>query len=501
MVSIKKKKYVKTLFFSIFSKVIIFILGIIIPRLIILNYGSEANGLLSSVGDIYKYIALIEAGVGTAAVQALYKPLGDNDREKVSSVLVATQQYFRKLVRWYALAVLVFSCVYPFIANSDYSYFIVCGVVFVQGISHILTYYFVSTLIQLLSADGREYASQLISLMVFVLNSVIKIVLLYLQVNLVVIQCGYLLVNIIQIVVMYLYIRKAYPWIDWKAQPDMQALSKRNKYMLNGISWVVFSATDTIVLTIICGLKTVSVYSVYNLIFDNLQTVILIFYTSLYFILGQKFHESREEFIKMYDGIEVLLSTLSYALFSVAYVMIIPFISLYTEGADIQYVDKYLPALFALVQILSHSRLLSNQVINTANQPQLINKDSIIDVTINIALSVALALWIGIYGVLLGTIVALIYRTLRLIYVANRKILNRSPWKTYRNYLVNSVLFMAVAVFNYFVKPTVVSYGDFVIFGIIYTIALLMLFLLVNLMLNPQILKVFKKILIQRKVR
>lgn len=494
-----KKKYIKNLFFSITSKIIMFALGIIIPRLIILNYGSGANGLLSSVGDIYSYIALIEAGIGVAATQALYKPLKEDNQEQISGVLVATRNYFRKLIKWYALAVVIFACVYPLVVSINFSYPVVFGVIFVQGFSNILTYYFVSTLTQLLTADGREYVSQLISLLVFILNSLAKIVLLSLQVNLVVVQTSYLIVNIIQIVIISLYIHKTYPWLNWRADPAQDALAKKNKYMLNGVAWTVFSSTDTILLTLICGLVVTSIYSVYNLVYASLNAVVIIFYSSTYFILGQTYHESREKFLEMYSGIETLLTGLSFAVFSVAYVLILPFVSLYTAGADITYVDAYLPLLFSLAQVLSNSRLLSGHVVNICNQPQLINKDSIIELCINIVVSVALVFWVGIYGVLIGTIVAMLYKMIRLIYVANRTLLNRSPWKVYRNYLVNLAVFIAVVVFNYFIKPEIASYGIFVVYGIIYTVALLAIFLLVNLLLNPDIIKMAKELLIRRK--
>lgn len=491
----KRKKYIKNIIFSIFSKVIIFALGIIIPRLIILNYGSGANGLLSSVGDIYTYVALIEAGVGVAATQALYKPLAENNRDNVSGVLVATQNYFRRLIKWYVLAVLVFSCAYPLFVSSEFSYPIVFGVIFVQGISHILTYYFASTLIQLLSADGYEYISQAISLLVFILNSVIKIVLLSLQINLVVVQCGYCVVNIIQIVVIRCFVRKKYSWINWGTQPNNQALAKKNRYMLNGVAWTIFSSTDTILLSLICGLTITSIYSVYNLIYANLSAVVIIFYSSTYFILGQIFHESKEKFMEMYDSVEALFTGLTFAIFSVAYVLILPFVSLYTQGADVTYTDKYLPLLFSLVQILSNTRLLSGHVVNVCNQPQLINRDSIIEVCINLVVSIILVFWIGIYGVLIGTILALLYKAIRLIYVANRKLLNRSPWGTYKVYLVNFLLFLGVIIFNHFVKPNILLYGQFMLFGIIYTVGLLSVFFMANLIIEPKILRGVKPLL------
>ena len=61
---------------------------------------------------------------------------------------------------------------------------------------------------------------------------------------------------------------------------------------------------------------------------------------------------------------------------------------------------------------------------------------------------------IGIYGVLIGTIVALLYRTNDIIIYANWNILGRKPWKTYRRWLQNmAVMFVCVIVVNYILPP------------------------------------------------
>ena len=62
-------------------------LGIVLPRLVLLNLGSEANGLLSTVTQIFTYFALLEAGVGNAALQAIYGPIGSGDTEKTNRIL------------------------------------------------------------------------------------------------------------------------------------------------------------------------------------------------------------------------------------------------------------------------------------------------------------------------------------------------------------------------------------------------------------------------------
>ena len=67
---------------------------------------------------------------------------------------------------------------------------------------------------------------------------------------------------------------------------------------------------------------------------------------------------------------------------------------------------------------------------------------------INIVVSLVCVFQFGIYGVLLGTIAALLYRTNDMIIYANKKILHRSPWKTYRRWLVNLALFVVVTVLS-----------------------------------------------------
>ena len=68
----KFKRSIKNIVMAVISQIIGVALAIMIPRLVITGYGSEVNGLLSTIGNIYTYLALIETGIGTVAVQALY---------------------------------------------------------------------------------------------------------------------------------------------------------------------------------------------------------------------------------------------------------------------------------------------------------------------------------------------------------------------------------------------------------------------------------------------
>ena len=87
----KLKRSFYNLFFNILSQIVTFSLGIIIPRLFLTNLGSEANGLVSSIGQIFACVGLLEAGIGATTMQALYKPISQNDKIEINTSLVRSR--------------------------------------------------------------------------------------------------------------------------------------------------------------------------------------------------------------------------------------------------------------------------------------------------------------------------------------------------------------------------------------------------------------------------
>ncbi len=98
----------------------------------------------------------------------------------------------------------------------------------------------------------------------------------------------------------------------------------------------------------------------------------------------------------------------------------------YSQGiTDAQYVDKYLPLLFVTLNVLMYARRTSSQIINFAGHFKQTQVRSIIESAINLTVSLVLVFKIGVYGVLIGTIVALFYRTNDVIIYANWNIFRK----------------------------------------------------------------------------
>ena len=136
----KKIKVVKTFGFGMLSQVVTLILGIVIPKLLIVSYGSEVNGLLSSVRQVFVYVALLEAGIGTASLQALYAPVAANDQQRTSEIMAATDRYYKRTGILYGLAVIGLAVFYPIVVHSSIEALVVIAVILLQGASGVINY-------------------------------------------------------------------------------------------------------------------------------------------------------------------------------------------------------------------------------------------------------------------------------------------------------------------------------------------------------------------------
>lgn len=443
-----RKKGLFNIASSFLSQIITLLLGIIIPRLVLVNLGSEANGLLNSVSNILVYVALLEAGVGATATQALYAPLARNDRYGISGIVAAVDRLYKRTGRYYFAVILLLTFVFPFTITSELPRWQIMAVIFLSGMPGVIKYYFQGKYTILLSTEGRGYVLTNLSTAIHILTSIAKIILLLSGFGIVALQLMYLSFNVIQVLFIMYYVKKHYPWLDSKVTPDYSATAQSKNAFVHQVSSLVFFNTDVIILTYFCGLKTVSVYSMYTMLFGIIGSAIANF-GGANFILGQTFNTDRRRFVKLLDVYEIFNITLTFSLYCIAGMFILPFLRLYTSGVgDINYIDPYLPYLFIATYLLSNGRSSSSLVISYAVHYRQTQWRAILESVINITVSIACVFRFGMYGVLIGTIAAMLYRANDMIIYANRRILGRSPWKTYRRWLVNMALFISVTLLS-----------------------------------------------------
>lgn len=465
------KKISLNLVLGISSEVLSIVLGILVPRFILTSYGSDVNGLLSSVTQIYSYIALLEAGIGTATVQALYKTVGTKDTAATNSVLAATNHYYHRTGILYLIAIILFSIIYPLIVSTEIPKVTIVLVIIFGGLGSVINYFFQGKYFLLLQAEGKNYIKTSLTMATNVFKNVAKIVFMSIGFDVVFVQAISMMISLIQMTYITWYIKKYYKWIDLSVKPNYKSISQSKNVLVHQISGLIYNNTDSITLTVFCGLKTVSVYSMYTLLFGMISTALNTFSSSFIFSLGQMFNIDKERFKKFYDVYELYYMSLVFALYSVAYFFILPFIKLYTSGVnDINYVDPILPLMFISTYLLSCGRSAANQAINFAGHFKKTQNRAIAEALINIVVSVIAVQFLGIYGVLIGTIAALLYRSNDIILYASHHVLNRKALITYKRWGINLAIFIGMIFIYNFIKIEMNSYVSIFIVAVPFTI-------------------------------
>ena len=179
------------------------------------------------------------------------------------------------------------------------------------------------------------------------------------------------------------------------------------------------------------------------MLFGMVGTAISTINSGVSFAMGQAYNTDKKKFGVLYNVFETYNMSLTFSLYCIANIFILPFLQLYTEGvSDISYIDKMLPYLFITTYLLSNGRSAAQRVIEYAGHFKLTQNRSVIESIINIVVSLVCVSKFGIYGVLCGTIAALLYRTNDMILYASKRLLKKSPYKTYIKWGVNAALFV-----------------------------------------------------------
>lgn len=435
------------MFASLVNKLIAIAFALVLPRIMIVNLGSEANGLISSITSMFVYINLLEAGVGGASTFALYSSIVKNDRKKINGILSATNSYYKKIGVYFFGCISALAFLYPLIVNSDIPYTTICAVVFLTAIPSILNYFLQGKYIILLAADNRGYiTTNTITIFTIILN-VIKIILLIEGFNIIFIQITFAIVSSLQALFIFYYIKGKYPWVDLSVVPDFEAVSQKNSVMIHQISGVLFSNTSMLLLTLFTDLKTVSVYTVYLMIFTQVYTIPQFISDAVTASFGQIYNENLERFKSIFSSFETYYLQIVYASMATALLLTLPFIKLYTAGVtDANYIDHLLPILFTVAYVLLCVEIPYILLIRISGHFKQTQVHAVLEAIINVVVSLALVFSIGVYGVLIGMIISVLFRCIVTIRYCYKNILQRSIWKISVDFLLSVASCILVAI-------------------------------------------------------
>lgn len=454
-------------------QVIVMIAGFITPRLMIATYGSEVNGLVSSLNQFISYITLVEAGIGGAAIFSLYKPLANNDTQGVSSIVVSARKSYRQAGYIFSSGIFSLALIYGLICRTEsLTFATIFPLALLLGVNGCVDFFFVSGYRVLLTADQKNYILSLSGILQTVLRTVIICILATGKINVVVLYTIAVIPVLLKCGCIYFYSKRAYPYIDKRAPADSSALNKRWDVIYQQILGTVQTGAPTVIATAVLDLLQVSVYSIYNMVVSGINGVLSIFITGLPAGFGELIAKGEKENLKKtVSEFEVAYYYLLSIVYGVTMVMILPFVSVYTSGiTDVNYYSPILAFVIVLNGLLYNIKTPQSMLIISAGMYKETRWRVTAQGAIIIVMGVALGIPYGLPGIIIGSCLSNIYRTIDLIFFVPRRIThNRASSSVFRmiRVLLNIAIICAPALVW---KINVTGYFEWICYSAVYGI-------------------------------
>ena len=462
-------------FFTIIS-------GFILPKIILLFFGSDVNGLVSSLNQFLSYITLVEGGISSVIIANLYKPLVEKDDKKISSIVVTADRFFKKIGMLFFVYAFILAFIYPLIFKTKFGYFYIVVLTVILSINLLIQYMFSLTLKTLLNADKKGYVVNFTQSLIVIFNIIFAIisVAIYPSIHILKLISGILFV--IQPIVFGSFVRKNYR-IDWGARPDNNLIKERwNGFAIN-LAAFIHNSTDITILTIFTNLKTVSIYSVYSLVSSGIKQLINACLSGIAHTVGQAYAKKNyEELNQKLDIYEYIVFILVFFFFSMTALLITPFVQIYTKDIhDANYYQPIFGYLIIISEVLYLVKLPHLNLAYSANKFKEITAPAFVEAILNIVISMILVSKFGLLGVTIGTIIGMIYRMIFHIYYTSKIVPKRNQSIFYKKLSLFSVTSVLGILICYKFIPIInITVVNWLIHAVVYCIILGSVFILIS---------------------
>lgn len=400
--------------------------GFIIPRYMLVYYGSEINGLISSIMQFIAYFNLVEAGISGAAVYALYKPLAARDNSTISTVVSAARKFYMQSGYIFVLLTVVLAAAYPFfIRLSTLTKGEIAILVILLGMNGCCEFFTLAKYRALLTADQKMYVISLASILYIVLNTLIVVVLARIHTNIVILRAAAAVVIFVRSFILMIYCRAKYPSLNYFAPFPRNILNKRWDALFLQILGVIHVSAPVMIITLIMkDLKAVSIYTIYHMVLGGVSGVLGIFISGLASSFGDVIARGQLGVLqKAYQEFECFYYALISVAFGMTFVMIMPFINLYTRGVtDADYNLPFIGFLFTLNALMYSVKTPQGMLVISAGMYRETRWRTFTQGAIMVGGGIALTPVMGIEGVLYASIVSNLYRDIDLLFFIPRRL-------------------------------------------------------------------------------
>lgn len=451
----RTKNATKNIFFGAILKIYQIIVPFLMRTAMIYTLGVKYLGLNSLFVSILQVLNLAELGVGSAMIFSMYKPIANDDDKTICALMNLYKKYYR-IIGLVILSIGIIICpIIPYLIKSDLPDGINIYVLYLMNLMiTVVSYWLFAYKNCLLQAHQRNDIISKITLAVNTIQYLLQFIVLFIIKD----YYWYVMISLlaqiaINIITAYVA-NKMYP--KYKAIGNLEKtkikdINQRVKDLFTSkVGYVIVNSADSIVISAFLGLTVLAIYQNYYYILTAIIGIVSVIFNSCSAGIGNSLViESKEKnyldlkkftfiivwlsgncvselicmyqpFMELWVGKELLLNFSAVICFVTYYFIyeINSLLNTYKDSAGIWHNDRFRPLTTALV---------------------------------NLALNLILVNFIGIYGVLLSTVISTVCVGLPwLIYNLFKEVFFCSPKEYVIKLLKYTIIIIVTSIVTYF---------------------------------------------------
>lgn len=444
--------YVLSLFLAFFSR-----------RIFLDCLGAEFIGLTGMLMNIMSFLSVAELGIGASIVYFLYKPLQENNREKINEVMSMLAFLYRCIGVIIGSIGIVVSLFFPWWFDNLTTGLPIVYFAFYSFLGSSVAGYIFNYKQLLVSANQKQYLVNSYFQTIGIVQSIAQILLAYYYRNLWLWVVVGLVFTIIGIIIFNHRIQQLYPWLNidlrkgrenLKKYPEV--LKKTRQIFVQRIKDFILYRSDEIMVGMFVSVVKVAFYGNYMIIINKLNFLVNILSEGLSAGVGNLIAEGNE------NKIMKIFWELTAARFFILGVIIFSLLMFFQP-----FIGCWVGQQYQLSNIIVYL-LIFNLFIRYQTAAVYIYIGSAglfgdvwaawIELAVNLSVTLLLAPTYGIAGILLGKIISFgVISSFWKPYYLFSRTFHRSVWDYWRGMAPYYILFILYALLVIWLKQTIID--------------------------------------------
>lgn len=465
---------------------------IIVVRKVLDVFGSDYNGLNATVTQVVLVFTLVDGSFTLASLVALYKPYSTKDFSLFNRIISTTKKALLRIGILTIVSGAVFSLIYPFFLNTSLDYWTIVIILLISLITVSFNTLFVNKYRVVFQVTQSEYIINLFQSLNIILSQIGAILVLTYTRNLILLRLQYALFTVLTGFLVIVVARKRFGFMNFREKTDFALIKGTKDVMVTATTGMIYRSAPMLFISSFSGTIYTSVYSVYNYAITIIHNVIYGFLESPKNALGQiisgEQHDHINRVFEEYERTTILLVNI---FFTTTYIMLIPFIRIYTRGiSDVRYEDPFIASFLVLNAVLMLIHIPSGIAINLAGHFKAVRR---IQVTALVSLLGTMVIFGSLYGlrgiIFSNTCTSLILAVQEIIYT--RKNILKTKLSAFTRFLLPNLIlgFMISFGLGSIVQNQITGWLKFLMWGFIVFTVTATLILGMNAVLFPKTVK------------